>query len=521
VRTRRRTPVEADDVEAELCIIGAGPAGLTIARELDGSDMRICLLESGGEELDRRVQRQSRGRNEGYPLPPLHRSRVRAVGGTLRHPDVGEESWAVRPLDPIDFEPRSGLPGWPFDREQLDIYYPRAHLACGFAAADTDPAGWPDEEGPLLPLDETDVETGFFRFVPATFHHAWGELRRSGNVQLFPHSRVVDLVVGPTSRSVDEVLVRRSDGSRFVVRARVVVLATGGVENARMLLATGGGRGLGNEHDLVGRYFAERLSTHAGHIVATRPTLVEDTALYRIHTGPQGEVCGVLRVRDEIQRKHQLLNSAFWMVPGSASITTDAVRSLGDLRRALSRRPAIEDLGTHLGNLLRGRRELADYVSSRRNGGPRVLAVRAQAEQTPNPDSRVLLDTRCDEVGMPLARVRWRIDESDWASLRASLELLDAALRERGVGRIEGMPGDRATLPLVEGNHHHMGTTRMHADPRQGVVDADCRVHSVPNLYVAGSSVFPTYGSSNPTLTIVALALRLADHLRKGAFVNE
>ena len=173
------------------------------------------------------------------------------------------------------------------------------------------------------------------------------------------------------------------------------------------------------------------------------------------------------------------------------------------------------------GSFLRGRRELADYVSSRRKDGPQILAVRAQAEQTPNPDSRVLLDNRCDEAGMPLARVRWRIDESDWSSLRASLELLDAALRERRVGRIEGMPGDRATLPLVEGNHHHMGTTRMHADPRQGVVDADCRVHSIPNLYVAGSSVFPTYGSSNPTLTIVALALRLADHLRTGVFVND
>ena len=154
------------------------------------------------------------------------------------------------------------------------------------------------------------------------------------------------------------------------------------------------------------------------------------------------------------------------MVPGSVSITTDAVRSLGDLRRALSRRPAIEDLGTHLGNLLRGRRELGRTTfRAGAKDGPRILAVRAQAEQTPNPDSRVLLDTRCDEAGMPLARVRWRIDESDWSSLRASLELLDAALRERRVGRIEGMPGDRATLPLVEGNHHHMGTTRMHADP--------------------------------------------------------
>lgn len=516
-RGGRTSPTDAADVETDLCIVGAGPAGLTLAGELDGSGLRVCLLESGGEDVDPRVRRQGRARNDGYPLPAFHRSRVRAVGGTLRHEELVDDSWAVRPLDPIDFERRQGLPGWPIDREQLDTYYRRAHVVCGFPADGADPAEWPDDPDPLLPLDDTDAETAFFRYVPPTFHHGWTGLGHSRNVALFPHSRVIELLVEPGSRRVDGVVVRRDDGSRFVVRARIVVLATGGIENARMLLATGEGPGLGNEHDLVGRYFAERLSTHAGHIVGARESLIEDTAFYRIHDASDGEVCGVLRLRDQIQRKHQLLNCAFWMVPGSAAITTDAVRTLGDLRRAVSRRPAIDGLGTHLGNLVRGRRDLARYISGRlRSGaGPQVLAVRAQAEQTPHPDSRVVLDTRRDDVGMPLARVHWRIDESDWASLRSSLELLDGALQSRGLGRIEGRPGDRATYPLVEGNHHHMGTTRMHTDPRQGVVDAACRVHSVPNLYLAGSSVFPTYGASNPTLTIVALALRLADHLRE------
>ena len=520
MRTSRRSRSEDVDVDVDLCIIGAGPAGLTIARELDGSGMSVCLLESGGEDVDRLVQRQNRGRNTGYPLPPPHRTRTRAVGGTLRHPEVGCDGWAVRPLDPIDFERRPGLPGWPFRHDHLSAYYSRAYEASGFTTDGAERPGGPDDSSPL-PLDETDAETAFFRYIPATFHHGWTQLRRSENVQLFPHCRVVDLAVGAADRRIDRVVARRADGSRIVVRARRVVLATGGIENARMLLAAGGGRGLGNEHDLVGRYFAERLAPHAGHIVAAPPTLVEDTPLYRVHDSSQGKICGILRLRDEVQRENQLLNSAFFLLPGSVSITTDAVRSLGDLRRAVTRRPVIDHLGTHLGNLLRGGRDLTDYVSSRVRGGPQVLIVRAQAEQTPNPDSRVLLDQRRDDVGMPLARVDWRIDESDWTSLRASLELLDNALQSRGIGRIEGMPGDTATRPLVEGNHHHMGTTRMHADPRQGVVDADCRVHSVPNLYVAGCSVFPTYGSSNPTLTVVALALRLADHLRTTALVRD
>ena len=138
-----------------------------------------------------------------------------------------------------------------------------------------------------------------------------------------------------------------------------------------------------------------------------------------------------------------------------------------------------------------------------------------QAEQAPNPDSRVTLGTRRDRFGQPVARVDWRPASSDRASIRASQEVVDAALRAAGLGHVELMLGDEDPPALLEGNFHHLGTTRMHPDPANGVVDADCRVHGVRNLYVAGSSVFPTYGCSNPTLTVVALALRLADHLKK------
>jgi choline dehydrogenase-like flavoprotein len=141
--------------------------------------------------------------------------------------------------------------------------------------------------------------------------------------------------------------------------------------------------------------------------------------------------------------------------------------------------------------------------------------MRVQAEQAPNPDSRVTLGTRRDRFGLPVARVDWRPAPSDRASIRASQEAVDEALRAAGLGHVEFMLGDEHPPALLEGNFHHLGTTRMHTDPARGVVDADCRVHGVRNLYVAGSSVFPTYGCSNPTLTVVALALRLADHLKK------
>jgi choline dehydrogenase-like flavoprotein len=144
-----------------------------------------------------------------------------------------------------------------------------------------------------------------------------------------------------------------------------------------------------------------------------------------------------------------------------------------------------------------------------------VLVLRVQAEQAPNPASRVTLDTRRDPLGLPVARLDWRMAGSDRASIRASQEVVNTALQTAGLGRVEFMLGDERPPALFEGNYHHLGTTRMHADPTLGVVDANCRVHGIRNLYVAGSSVFPTFGCSNPTLTVVALALRLADHLKK------
>jgi choline dehydrogenase-like flavoprotein len=216
-------------------------------------------------------------------------------------------------------------------------------------------------------------------------------------------------------------------------------------------------------------------------------------------------------------------NCAFFLLRRDASITAEAVRSLATMVRAARRRPLAPGMLGHVRNVVTGPRGLAGYaagaVAARRGGGgparPEVLVVRVQAEQAPNRDSRVTLGARTDEFGLPVARVDWRVGEDDVASIRASQEVLDAALRGAGLGRLGGMLGSEHPPVLFEGNYHHLGTTRMHPDARRGVVDPDAKVHGVRNLYVAGSSVFPTYGCSNPTLTIVALALRLADHVAK------
>ena len=207
--------------------------------------------------------------------------------------------------------------------------------------------------------------------------------------------------------------------------------------------------------------------------------------------------------------QHRVLPGA----PRPAAVASDAIQSLSTLRKAVERRPLVSGIGWHTGNILKGAPDLARLAASRVVPGERVLALRVQGEQTPNRDSRVTLGTKRDDLGKPVARVTWQPRDHDLQSIQTSARLVDAALRAQGLGHLEWTARVDGTT-LIEGLFHHLGTTRMHRDPRQGVVDADSRIHSVPNLFIAGSSVFPTYGASNPTLTIVALALRVADTLR-------
>ncbi len=521
-----REPANGELVDTDLCIVGAGPAGITIAREFMGTQTRVCLLDSGGRDVEPRAQRHNRGESVGYPIHRMNQSRVRAFGGTSRHwpPDEG---LAVRPLDPIDFEHRPGLSwsGWPFDRAHLEPWYVSAQAICQAGPYDYDPAGWTEGAESALPLAGDAVGTTVFLHGPAAFNGYHAEVAAASNVTLFQHATVVELLPDVQAPDrVDRIRVKRDDGSEFFVKAAVVVLAAGGIENPRLLLLSrrAHATGLGNRHDVVGRYFAERLSGRSGHIVACRPELIDRAGFYDIRQARGTRVQGAFRLTDAAQRERHLRNCAFFLLRRDAAITAEAVRSLATLVKAARRQPLAADMSGHLRNVVTGARGLTGYaagsVAARRGGGhlrPEVLVLRVQGEQAPNPDSRITLGERTDDFGLPVARIDWRIDATDRASIRASQELLDAGLRGAGLGHIERMLGTEDPPILFEGNYHHLGATRMHTDPQRGVVDADLKIYGVRNVFVAGSSVFPTYGCSNPTLTIVALALRLADHLGK------
>lgn len=511
-------------VDTDLCIIGAGAAGIAIAREWAGSDHSVVLLESGGFEPDATVQALTRGEASGNvlanPETYLSRSRLRYFGGSTNH-------WggSCRPLDELDFETRPWVAdsGWPFERSTLDPYYERARRLVEVAAFDYDietshPRGraplWsrPEDSGldtAVRPTPVSDrpkrIGTMVIHFSPPTrFGQRFRETIVSAkNVSLHLHANAVALETDADGARLASIRVARLDGSSYRVWPRVTVLATGGIENPRLLLASNQKRtaGLGNHHDRVGRYFMDHLAIRGGHALFTLPFAT--MALYRPGHDARhhSRSMGLLTLDARTQREQKLLGFSVRLRRVQWNDLDSRQRAL--LRSALcidrldaERPPLPADADAHA------------FIAS----------LEVVAESSPRPDSRVTLAERRDPLGLPLARVDWQVDPADYQSMLRSLELMAAELGSRSRGRVRPMieTARNGLRPRTGGWSHHMGTTRMHSDPKFGVVDANCRVHSVSNLYIAGSSVFPTGGSEGTTtLTLLALALRLSDRLKR------
>lgn len=470
--------------EADLCIVGAGAAGITLARELAGGPLKVVLLESGGFDDDPDSQALYRGRVYGRSYFTLDSARTRRFGGS---------TWCwhglCRPFEASDFEERPWVPesGWPFGLDELRPFYERAQEVIGLDAFDYGPERW--SGAGLVPFAlGDDFESRVLQVSPRRFGATYREeLVKASNVDVCLFANLTGFAVDENARRVEAARVATLGGRRFEVRARRYVLATGGIENARLLLVSNDVQsgGLGNGNDLVGRYFMDHPHLLAGGLLRASQEVPLD--FYRVREVGRIQVAGVLLPSPALQRREQLLSFDAYL-----SASADF--------------PEFEDA-------------LAGLVAEmdRKSEPPARQAVffMNECEQAPNRASRVVLDDERDALGVPRVRLEWRLSALDHTSLSRGHRLLARELGRRGLGRFQMMldeevPGWPAEMV---GGRHHMGTTRMHADPRRGVVDADCRVHGVENLWVAGSSVFPTSGSANPTLTVVALALRLADGL--------
>ncbi len=510
-------------LDADICIIGAGAAGITLAWALRDSPLNVILLESGGLAYDAAIQSLYKGESVGRSYFPLDATRLRYFGGSTNH----WGGWCA-PLQEIDFEPRSWVPysGWPIRKQQLDPYYATAQQLCQLGPYHYQVEDWNDEYRAFPPFHPDKVQIGFWQFSPPTrFGKQYRDvLEQAKNVRVFLYANVAELVTNEGASQVKAAHIRTLQGKTGTVRARVFILACGGIENARLLLLSQRteSRGLGNRHDLVGRFFMDHPHDVPAVILATEPrTLVQSFTVFTRFDGSARLVAG-LGPSPAAQASQKILNCSGTVIfdTGPPETGYDAFTRV---KQSLQQGEWPDDLAWRLWRMVS---DLDDVFGGawRPKGEPYVgnvtlVKLLGRSEQEPNPNSRITLSHERDPLGLPQARLDWRLTELDKRSVRVANELLGEELGRLSLGRLRLadwlLTDDNGWSPKMEGGHHHMGTTRMADDSRQGVVDRNCQVHGIGNFYIAGSSVFPTSGYANPTLTLVALALRLADYVKQ------
>lgn len=516
------------DAEADVCIVGGGCAGMALARELVGAGQRVVLLESGGMDQADEVDRFMEGELAGFPYYPLHESRLRFLGGTTN-------IWGGRCayFDEIDFERRDWVAhsGWPITFDDLASYYRQAQHLIDLETVPPGDALW-DLHGLRRPaFDPEVITTRFWQFDTEADRFAAArnrDLLASPRLSVLLHANVTGLRATAAGDAIREATFASLSGAQGTVRAKVVVLAAGGIENPRLLLASNDvqKQGLGNDRDLVGRFFMEHAHARGARIDSDDP-LALLRLLPRSYRRNGHSYAALARPADALQAREGLLNTSFTISarqhPGSDMIMSKKlfIRLKHDLRPSRSKRFLWHLLRR---NVLLARERFVPWRAARRvRRGRFGLYTVIRAEQSPNPDSRITLSTERDPLGMPKPKLDWRFQAIDKHSVAGTMRALACEFERLDLGRVEPArwlcdPGQLwQTDPLISshpiGGYHHMGTTRMGASPATGVVDGNCRVFGIQNLYVAGSSVFTTSGWANPTLTLLALSLRLADHL--------
>jgi choline dehydrogenase-like flavoprotein len=561
--------------EADVAIVGGGPAGLTIAREFFGTSTRVLILESGllDETPDHaalnevesvgepRTDAQKRKRIAFHGAQSLTWSHdVQPYGVRCRGLGGSTQAWAGKSaaFDEIDFAMRPWVPhsGWPITRASLDPYLDRAADALNLGPNCYDDGLWKlmGVKPPELRFDG--LRSFFWQFARSRIDHL-DVIRvgrefltsRADNVRVLLNATATQIGLTPDGGSFEGIEVSTIDGARSKVKARMAVIAASSIENARLLLASNAvqSNGIGNGRDLVGRF----LMDHAGARVARfdpgdAARVMRRFGFYGLrHQGRTHMYMHGLAPTPALQERLRLLNSAVYFMPEHSP--DDPWGAFKRLLRRSSAKP-MEDARIVMGgaglvakgigmkvlasgatpDLLKefivntairvNPNLVADEFRSR--GMPHKLSlvsIDAIAEQRPDPDSRVRLSDRTDRFGMPLAKVDWRINNDERRTI------VQLARLTRDVFASAGLPtpileswvdeerlGDADIIDMA----HSAGTTRMSASPASGVVDQDCQVHGVRGLFISGGSVFPTIGHANPTLMILALAIRLSDKIK-------
>ena len=508
-------------VEADLCIVGAGAAGISLALEFaNRAGVTVALVESGGREWDERTQQLSKAEVKGQPYFPVIETHLRVLGGTtLAYGGICTE------LTPLDFEERPWVPesGWPLRKDALEPYTERANELLGVDYGN-------DEESVWERTAATTWESVLVSRPPLRFGKKYApDLDRARNVTTYLHSTVTNLELHPDGGHISGAAVKCIGGNSYRIVAKHYVLAGGGIEVPRLLLASNdvAKAGIANEHDHVGRYFQEHLRAVDRYKISRHTKPLTDQIV-----GASGKLrFSRITLTEETLRKEQMLNYLANLTFGFAG--QDSPQWKAVFRIVVASKPPWnvkpysptitgglnkvrwEDVKTAL---TRPDKSIASVLGA--GFRPRFLRrwveVGSSIEQVPRRENRVALVPEKDELGMPLIDLHWSLDDLEKRTYYRGRELVLTELDRH----FPGLSAQRMNEPEqwpdhIIGTWHHMGTTRMSDDPKRGVVDADTKVHGVDNLFIASSSVFPTSGATAPTKSIVILALRLGEHLSR------
>ncbi|AFY35647.1 GMC oxidoreductase [Calothrix sp. PCC 7507] len=521
-------------IETDLCIVGSGFAGLSIAKEFANTKTEVWVIESGG--LSDEPDTQSLYEIESVGAPRVMNQdviRYRILGGT-------SHIWTGRcaPFDNIDFQQRSWVPysGWPITRDSLENYLERAGENLRIGPNCYDERLWEQFKVPRPTplLNEKLVRPQFWQFSrennyssePVRFRN---QAPDAPNIHFLLHANVTHINTNEAGNRVESVEVSTLEKKRAQIKAKVILLCCGGIENARLLLASNRTvpYGVGNQNDMVGRF----LMDHPGAIVGTFDQKKSDSLQDRFghywlddqqgrHTYLQG-----IALSSEIQEQEQLLNcAAFVEVPPASDDPASALRELKSaFKNKQLTKKAYEDAIAVLRQPMAIAQGFYRRLVQNRPPIPKADAIylTCLVEQLPDPESRVTLSNRTDALGMPLSQLNWKISEQERQTVRRLAHLIHQEFQRLGLPQpklSEWLDAKENWQTNFTDRAHPTGTTRMSVNPKQGVVDENGQVHGVEGLFIAGSSVFPTTGHANSTLMLIALSIRLADWLKVNQF---
>lgn len=566
----------ASQFKADIIIIGGGKAGVALAREFMNSKIEVLILESGlvtESELHAELNTvESVGEPRGEASAAF---RAAFHGGNMRTYDPETQPYGLRcrmlggcpywggksaTFDEIDFARRDWVPhsGWPISRGTLEPYFRRAADLLNLGPNIYGEGLW-DLIGPRIkrpPLDKSKLHSAFWQFSRSRLKHTEilnlaeeFAVEHADNIRILTNATVVHIDTDAAGKTFRGLEISTIGGARSYATARLCVLAAGGIENARLLLISNRQheRGLGNSHDVVGRYLMDHPGTRIGYFKREDVKAADYLGFYTIpHNGALVMYLHGLSFSPELQAREKLLNTAVFVLPEIAR--DDPIEAIKRLMKLKSESYFADlwSLVKSAGLLTKGvglrifqskyfpgflQRRIVELVMAinpglvvrefQSKGVPHKLdrmGVHVITEQEPNPDSRLVLSDQMDMLGLPRIKASWKISEADRASVIRMGLLLLKELPEAGMPAPvmeDWIVNDRPDeAPLIDMGHM-IGTTRMSVDPRFGVVDSNCQVHGVKGLYVAGASVFPTSSHVNPTLMILSLAIRTADHLKQ------